>query len=82
MASEEVAKAFEDMAAKFGIDAKIIDWILDPAGLGAKTMMDFLYCVKDAPEISELMTTIMTAKGIDAGESGRRLADFGRLGRS
>ena len=68
MASAEVAKAFKEMATKFSIDPKVIDWMMDPAGLGATTLSDFLFCVKDAGEISDLTTTIMTAKGIDNAE--------------
>jgi hypothetical protein len=67
-ANAEVTQQFQDMGSKFGLDVKVVEWLLETAGLGAIALKDFLFCVRDAAEIADLTTVIMKAKQIDESE--------------
>ena len=62
MAGSTPPQLFAALAAKFGWEDKVRDWMTDSKGLGAATLLDFLHAATTVEDVAAMVTAAKADK--------------------
>ena len=56
MASAEVQQKFKELADRFGWEPVVVEWMIKPDGLGARSINDFVFAIAKPEEMEAIAT--------------------------